>query len=101
MERVTNMTDENVFEYVDLIEKANPDFVHVKGFMSVGYARERLGYDKQPWHKDVREFAGKIVQVLNRRRGVNKKSWKILGEEERSCVVLIGRDEKMLKIERA
>ena len=93
---LSNMKDENVLEYVNLIKKACPDFIHVKGFMSVGYARERMGYDKQPWHCEVKNFAEKILDELKK----DDKKWKILGEEERSCVVLLGKDKKMMKIKK-
>jgi len=86
-----NMFEKNIKEYIKLIKKAQPDFVHVKGFMSVGYSRERLGYDKMPWHKDVKEFAEKLIKDLGNR-------WKVLGEEERSCVVLVGKSLKGLRI---
>ena len=29
-------------------KKSKPMFVELKGFMSVGFARQRLGYDKMP-----------------------------------------------------
>lgn len=92
---LSNMKDENVEEYVSLIKKAEPDFVHVKGFMSVGYSRDRMGYDKMPWHYEVERFAEKIVSLLK------KEGYKILGEEKRSCVILIGKNRKDLKIKKA
>jgi len=92
---VSNMEDEHVSEYVSLIKKAEPDFVHVKGFMSVGYARERMGYDKMPWHYEVRAFAEKLILELK------KEGYNILGEEKRSCVVLIGKNKKDLNIKKA
>jgi len=51
-----NMKNEHVREYAELIRKANPMFIEIKGFMSVGFARERLGYDKMPYHEDIVEF---------------------------------------------
>lgn len=90
---LTNMANENVIEYVKLIKKAKPDFVHVKGFMSVGWARDRLGYDKMPWHSEVKDFAKKLAKELG-------NNWKILGEEERSCVVLLGKSKRGLRIKR-
>ena len=78
------MSEKNIKEYVELIKKAEPDFVHVKGFMSVGFARERMGYDKMPWHYEVRRFAESLVKELG-------KGWKVLDEEKRSCVLVLGR----------
>ena len=87
---VTNMSDENVEEYCDLIKKAEPDFVHVKGFKSVGYARARMGYDNQPWFGEVKEYAEKIMEQLN--------GYEVGGEDERSCVVMLVRAGCELKI---
>ena len=89
---LSNMERENVKEYSDLIKKAEPDFIHVKGFKSLGYSRNRLGYDKQPLHEEIKNFAKDLQRELK-----NQK-YKILAEEERSCVVLIGKDRKMMKI---
>jgi tRNA wybutosine-synthesizing protein 1 len=87
---LTNMADSNISEYVELIKKANPDFVHVKGFMSVGYARDRAGYEKMPWFKEVKEYALKVLKGLG--------GYEIAGEDERCCVVLIAKKGKKLKI---
>lgn len=95
IDKLSNMTDENVKEYANLVRKAEPDFIHVKGFKSVGYSRERLGYDKMPWHNEVVEFAKKLVKELK------KEKYKILSEEEASCVVLLGRDKKNMKIKKS
>jgi len=88
-----NMSDEMVKDYAGLIEKGNPDFVEVKGFMSVGFSRNRLGYEKMPSFEEVRDYALEIARELG-------SEWKILDEHEFSRVVLIGRDEKRMKIER-
>jgi tRNA wybutosine-synthesizing protein 1 len=90
---LTNMTDENLGEYVELINRANPDFVHVKGFKSVGYARERMGYDKQPWHRHVKAFSKKLKEKLG-------GDYQIAAEDKRSCVVMLTRKGIKLKIEK-
>lgn len=89
---LTNMDDSHLKEYVLLIRKAEPDFIHVKGFMSVGYARDRLGYDKQPWFSDVKNFS------LNLEKELEKDNYKIAGENERSCVVMLAKKGSKLKI---
>ncbi len=92
IDKLSNMEDEHVKEYVYLIKKAEPDFIHVKGFMSVGFSRERMGYDKMPWHYEVRRFAEKLAKELK------IKGYKILGEEKRSCVVVLGKSKRGMKI---
>ncbi len=89
-----NMSLKNIKEFSNLIKKAQPNFIELKGFMSVGFARERLGYDRMPWHKDVLEFAQELEKELN---SFDKK-YKILDEHERSCAVVLGMDKKELKI---
>ena len=88
----TNMSEENVGEYCDLIRKAMPDFVHVKGYKSVGYARERMGYDNQPWFDAVKEYALKIEG--------NLEGYEIAAEDERSCVVMLAKNGAGLKIKK-
>ncbi|MFA5953892.1 MAG: radical SAM protein [Candidatus Pacearchaeota archaeon] len=98
---ITNMSEKNVKEYSNLIKKANPDFIHVKGFKSLGYSRKRFGYDKQPFHEDVENYAKKIMKELNKNIKSEKDKWKIQGQEKRSCVILISRREKKdLKIKK-
>jgi tRNA wybutosine-synthesizing protein 1 len=90
--KISNMEDEHVKQYVTLMKKAQPDFVHVKGYMSVGYARDRMGYDKQPWHKEVKQFTKKLVKELK------SDGYKILAESKASNVVMIGKRRRDMKI---
>ena len=55
--RGLNMSKKNIREFAKLISKTNPLFVELKGFMSVGYARQRLGYDRMPDDKEMKEFS--------------------------------------------
>jgi len=89
-----NMSKENIKEFAELIKKAQPTFIELKGFMSVGFARARLGYEKMPWHKDVLEFARALEKELQSRG----EKYKFLDEHERSCAVVLGKDKNDLKI---
>jgi tRNA wybutosine-synthesizing protein 1 len=95
LNNVTNMTDELVSQYADMIITSQPDFVHVKGFTSIGYARKRMGHDKMPWFYEVKDYAKKILIEL---KAKDDKNWKLLTEDERSCVVVIGKNKKDMKI---
>lgn len=44
-------------EYAELIAKADPDFVEVKGYVWVGYSRERMKEENMPSHSEIRQFA--------------------------------------------
>ena len=95
--KITNMSDKHVVEYAKLIQKADPDFIHVKGFKSLGYSRARLGYDKQPFHTEMRVFTRKLLEELQKW----DKDWKIQGQVNRSCVFLLSRlSKKDLKIKK-
>ena len=91
---ITNMTKENAKEYSELIKKATPDFIHVKGYKSVGYARERMGYDNQPWFSAIQDFSKKLENFLK------DSGYKIAAEDERCCVVMLAKDGAKLKIEK-
>jgi tRNA wybutosine-synthesizing protein 1 len=84
-----NMSEKNVREFAGMIKKAKPQFVELKGFMSVGFARERIGYDKMPWHEEVLEFAKKLAAATGLR---------ILDEHYFSRAVVLGRRKEELKI---
>jgi len=97
-DKISNMEDCHIPEYTNLIKKADPDFIHVKAFMSLGYARERMGYEKMPAHYEIKRFAEKLLKELHLQ---GLKEYKILGDEKRSRVVLIGKSRRGLKIKKA
>src|SRR3989344_2515559 len=97
--RMNLVKDLNMIEpenYARLIKKTNPMFVEVKGFVSVGFARKRLGYERMPYHEDIVDFAKKLVKELKKL----KLDYKIIGGHYYSKVVVLGRDKKDLKIKK-
>jgi tRNA wybutosine-synthesizing protein 1 len=66
--------------YAKLIEKAKSDFVEVKAYMHVGFARARLAMENMPSHQEIRAFA----EELSRETG-----YQIGGESVPSRVVLL------------
>jgi len=88
---LTNMGDGHLKEYVKLIKKAEPDFIHVKGYKSVGFAKKRMGYKKQPWHDSVKKFSLELLEELG-------GDYELGAEHERSCVVMLARKGTRLKI---
>ena len=76
-------------QYSDLIGKAEPDFVEPKGYMFVGYSRNRMTIENMPSHNEIREFS----LELSRRTGLD-----ILGEQPASRVVVMGGSKDKLKI---
>ncbi|MFW5846557.1 MAG: 4-demethylwyosine synthase TYW1 [Nanoarchaeota archaeon] len=94
-----NMSDKNINEFAELIKKSQARFIELKGFMSVGFARKRLGYNRMPYHEDIKEFAKKLEKQLNK---IDVK-YKILDEHYFSRAIVLGNSKtgkKDLKIKK-
>ncbi|MDR3291872.1 MAG: 4-demethylwyosine synthase TYW1 [Methanobrevibacter sp.] len=70
----------NIENYGKLIKIADPDYIEIKGYMCVGYSRERLTLDNMPEHYEVLDFASKIADEIGR---------KVIDQSEVSRVVLL------------
>ncbi|HLC96078.1 MAG TPA: 4-demethylwyosine synthase TYW1 [Candidatus Nanoarchaeia archaeon] len=65
--RLTAIKGMNMVEpenYAQLIEKGNPDFVEVKGYVFVGASRQRLTKTNMPYHKDVVAWCKELAPFL-------------------------------------
>jgi tRNA wybutosine-synthesizing protein 1 len=78
-----NMDEKYVKDYAKLIKRAQSDFIEIKSYMAVGFARHRLGYDRMPFMSEILNFAKKISKATK---------YKIEDQDERSRVVLLKRD---------
>ncbi len=85
-----NMLEKDAKQYAEMIKKTNPMFVEIKAFMCVGFANQRIPYNKMPYHKDIVEFSRKILQFL--------PEYKFLDEKKESRVVLLGKSKADMKI---
>ena len=74
---------EQVEEYAKLDTMAEPDFIEPKGYVFVGYSRERLSIDNMPSHDDIREFSRKLSEMTG---------YRYEDEREDSRVVLLMRE---------
>lgn len=66
--RITCVKKMNMVEpenYAQLIEKANPLFVEVKGYSFVGSSRQRLSLENMPTNEEVKLFAEDIAKHCN------------------------------------
>lgn len=70
----------NPEEYAGILEKANPDFVEVKGYAWVGASRERLQQANVPQHEEIKEFAKEICK---------HSGYNIIDDQESAKVVLL------------
>jgi len=82
---IRNMNMQNAEEYSNLIKKSQPRFVEVKGYVAVGFSRQRLGVKFMPTHDEVKKFAEEISKCCD---------YKIIDEKYESRVVLLAEDDK-------
>ena len=76
--------------YAELIKKANPMFLELKGYVWVGYSRNRLQKENMPFHKEIKDFSKKIQKLT---------LYKIIEEKQNSRVVLMmKKDTKTRKL---
>jgi len=88
-----NMDDKMIKDYAKLIKRALPDFIEIKGYMSVGFARQRLGYERMPLHYEIRDFSRKLLKLLK------SEKYNFLDEKIVSRVVLLGKSRKKMKMQ--
>jgi tRNA wybutosine-synthesizing protein 1 len=68
--------------YARLAEMSDATYLEPKAAMSVGYARNRFGYEEMAWHDDIRMFAEALAQ---------ESGYSILDEQPLSSIVLLSR----------
>lgn len=72
-------------EYAKLDEKAHPWFIEPKGYMFLGYSRQRMTMEHMPSHEEIRAFAERMASVTG---------YAIESERRDSRVVLLGRGKE-------
>jgi len=77
-------------DYATLIKTAMPDFIEIKAYMHIGFSQNRLKKENMPVHKEVKDFAKKILK--------NLAYYKIVDEKENSRVILLSNGQKEKKI---
>ena len=76
-------------EFASLDGVAEPDFIEPKGYVYVGYSRERLSMDNMPSFEDISAFAEKMSELTG---------YEIVGEMAPSRVVLLSNGEITLDL---
>jgi tRNA wybutosine-synthesizing protein 1 len=79
---VAGLNDRSPEQYAALLQDSGAAFVEVKGYMYLGYSRNRLARKNMPEHADVRAFAGKVSAACD---------YKIRDENRLSRVVCLER----------
>ena len=82
------MDDKHIEEFAEIIKKSGVMFVEVKSFMSLGYARNRLGYETMPSLKEIEVFARKLAR---------KSGYIVLDKHIPSRIVLLGKNKTAKK----
>jgi len=70
-------------EYGRLLE-GKSDFIEAKAFMSVGFSRRRLDYDRMPKFDDIMEFSDKLAKEIG---------YKVIDYKKDSRVCLISKED--------
>ncbi len=60
-----NIEEKYVHCYAKLIKKADPMFIEPKGYVFVGYSRERMHLKNMPTHKNIQDFSKKLAKETN------------------------------------
>jgi len=84
--RLTCIKDLNMCEeenYAELIKKADPDFIEIKGYMYVGASRERLKLSNMPSFDEVKEWGLKVNEYL--------KDYDFASQHKPSRVILLAK----------
>ena len=93
-----NMFPQQAKEYAQLIKKSSPKIIEIKGFMSVGFARERLGYERMPTNKEMEDFIEVLLKELHK---IGLNDYKLLDSHEFSRAYVLGKTKKELKIKKS
>jgi len=80
---------ENPRPYSNLIQKGEPDFIEVKGYMFLGSSRGRLTNENAPTHRDIRAFSKKLADLTG---------YYLQDEQIESRVVLLSRSKHIKKL---
>jgi len=92
--RDLNMKEEFISEFASLIKLSKPFIIEIKGFMSVGFARERLGYEKMPSHREM------LIWIKKLEKELQGTGYKLLDQHEISRAYVLGKNKSNLKIKK-
>jgi tRNA wybutosine-synthesizing protein 1 len=83
-----NIDNKHIKEFAAIIKKAGVMYIEVKSYMSLGYARARMGYETMLSLKEIEEFAKKLAK---------EAGYLILDKHVPSRIVLLGKDKDAKK----
>lgn len=77
-------------EYAELDLMGDVDFIEPKGYVYVGYSRERMSMDNMPSFDEVLKFAKKVSRITG---------YKMMGEFKPSRVTILGKEGRELLLD--
>jgi tRNA wybutosine-synthesizing protein 1 len=64
---VKGLNDFNPERYAAILQDSGARFVEIKGYMYLGYSRNRLARENMPEHEEVRAFAERVISACDYR----------------------------------
>ena len=61
---IKGLNDVDLEGYKELIERGQPDFIEVKGYMHVGASQQILLREHMPQHDEIKEFSEKLIAIM-------------------------------------
>jgi tRNA wybutosine-synthesizing protein 1 len=81
---VKGLNDFSPEKYAAILQDAGARFVEIKGYMYLGYSRNRLARENMPEHAEVRTFAEKISAACDYRFKDENKLSRVVVLERRT-----------------
>jgi tRNA wybutosine-synthesizing protein 1 len=73
-----NLDNKYIKKYVKLNRLANPNFIEPKGYVFVGYSRNRMKLNNMPSHEDIHLFGKNLGQLLGYNLIMEKKDSRVI-----------------------
>ncbi|MCG2870587.1 MAG: hypothetical protein L7H10_07545, partial [Vulcanisaeta sp.] len=83
--RSLNYDEKYIPEFAKLMLIGNPHFIEVKSYMHLGHSTFRLSRSDMLTHEEVREWAMKLLEEINRQGG----SFRYMDEDPPSRIVVL------------
>ncbi|WP_069807670.1 4-demethylwyosine synthase TYW1 [Vulcanisaeta thermophila] len=83
--RSLNYDPKYIPEFARLMLIGNPHFIEVKSYMHLGHSTYRLSKSDMLYHREIREWALKLLEEINRLGG----NFRFMDEDEQSRIVVL------------
>ncbi|OYT26343.1 MAG: 4-demethylwyosine synthase TYW1 [Thermoprotei archaeon ex4572_64] len=80
-----NTDDKYIKEFAELVRKANPHFIEIKSYMSLGYSLHYLSRENMMRHEEVKEWSRRFLREVNK----DFKHFEYMDEQLDSRIVVL------------